>query len=151
MALALGAIFVLFALLSLSASTGAAGKKRSIDTLIGGVLVGAVVFALSRVGLGWVGIVLALLWSAARRWSPSARGPAPAGEEPPRAGPARGKRMTREEALAVLGLTPGVSREQIRAQYRRLMKKVHPDQGGTTYLATRLNEAKDVLLGSDNA
>lgn len=55
--------------------------------------------------------------------------------------------MTREEALAVLGLDAQATPERILAEYRRLMKKVHPDQGGTTYLATRLNEAKTVLLG----
>jgi curved DNA-binding protein CbpA len=55
--------------------------------------------------------------------------------------------MTREEALDVLGLSPDATPADVLAEYRRLMKKVHPDQGGTTYLATRLNEAKDVLLG----
>ncbi len=55
--------------------------------------------------------------------------------------------MTREEAYKVLGLPTGASPERILAEYRRLMKRVHPDQGGTTYLATRLNEAKDTLLG----
>lgn len=57
--------------------------------------------------------------------------------------------MSRQEALAVLGLEEGASRERVLAEYRRLMKKVHPDLGGTTYLATRLNEAKDLLLADD--
>jgi curved DNA-binding protein CbpA len=55
--------------------------------------------------------------------------------------------MTREEAFRMLGLEPGAPKERILAEYRRLMKKVHPDVGGTTYLAARLNEAKDILLG----
>ncbi len=59
--------------------------------------------------------------------------------------------MTRAQAFQVLGLDPTAPREQILATYRRLMKKVHPDQGGTTYLATQLNEAKDVLLGGTAA
>jgi curved DNA-binding protein CbpA len=46
----------------------------------------------------------------------------------------------------VLGLEPGAPKERILSQYRSLMKKVHPDVGGTTYLAARLNEAKDTLL-----
>ena len=62
-----------------------------------------------------------------------------------RAGSGTGK-MTEEEAYQVLGLQPGASADDIGQAYRSLMKKLHPDQGGTTYLATRINEAKDVLL-----
>jgi hypothetical protein len=56
--------------------------------------------------------------------------------------------MTREEALAVLGLTEGASDEDVRAAHRRLIQRVHPDVGGSADLAARINRAKDVLLGT---
>ncbi|MEQ8964230.1 MAG: DnaJ domain-containing protein [Azospirillaceae bacterium] len=59
----------------------------------------------------------------------------------------RGGRMSREEALDMLGLEEGADADQIKDAHRRLMKKFHPDHGGTDYLAAKLNEAKAVLLG----
>ena len=63
--------------------------------------------------------------------------------------PPRGPRsdMTREEALAVLGLAEGASEEEIKAAHRRLIRRTHPDAGGTADLAARINRAKDVLVG----
>ncbi len=55
--------------------------------------------------------------------------------------------MSREEALAVLGLAEGASDEEIRAAHRRLIQRMHPDVGGSADLAARINRAKDVLLG----
>jgi len=63
-------------------------------------------------------------------------------------GPARRRpgAMTAEEAYQVLGLAPGAPDEAVRRAYRDLMKRLHPDQGGSTYLAARVNQARDVLL-----
>ncbi len=63
--------------------------------------------------------------------------------------PPRGSRsdMSREEALAVLGLAEGATGEEIKAAYRRLIQRMHPDVGGSAELAARINRAKDVLLG----
>jgi DnaJ homolog subfamily C member 19 len=62
--------------------------------------------------------------------------------------PPRGKQsMSVEEAIEVLGLKAGYTREDVILAHRRMMQKVHPDRGGSDYLAAQINKAKETLLG----
>jgi hypothetical protein len=55
--------------------------------------------------------------------------------------------MTREEAALILGIPPRATHEQVKEAHRRLITKNHPDMGGSDYLAAKINQARDVLLG----
>lgn len=67
--------------------------------------------------------------------------------QPGSAGGAPSGDISIEEAYAILGLEPDADEAAIRAAHRRLMKQLHPDHGGSDYLATKINRARDVLLG----
>lgn len=113
----------------------------------GGLLLGLVTVALAvtgRVGLAFLAAAgaWALLTGTTPPWLGGPRNTGGSQDVPP----ARRGTMTRAEALNVLGLEPGATEEQIRAAHRRLILQIHPDKGGTSYLAAKINEAKDVLL-----
>jgi hypothetical protein len=105
----------------------------------GGIAIGALVM---------FGPMIWNRWRAAR--SGTARpgrvgsGGAGAGPRPP--GP-QSAAMTRDEAYQVLGLKAGASEDDIRAAHHRLMRAAHPDAGGSDWLASRINQARDMLLG----
>ena len=97
-------------------------------------------FAIIGAAVPWINRVLTMhaIW---QRFS-GHRQSGPSGSQRPGT-----ESMSVEEALEVLGLQPGASKEEIVAAHKRLMQKIHPDKGGSGYLARRINQAKDVLLG----
>ena len=95
--------------------------------------------------LGGLVLVGPLLW---RRWHQGSAGfsgfAADRLTPPP---PRQSSSMSRQEAYEVLGLKPGADADAIHAAHRRLMRTAHPDTGGSDWLASRVNQARDVLLG----
>jgi DnaJ homolog subfamily C member 19 len=140
------------AVLLLLAAAYSRAKPRNLASgirLSGGLLLGLVTIALAvtgRVGLAFL--------AAAGAWVLIA-GTTPPWLKAPQAGQGgsrefppgrRGGAMSRAEALKVLGLEDGATEDEVRAAHRRLIVQIHPDKGGTSYLAAKINEAKDVLL-----
>jgi DnaJ homolog subfamily C member 19 len=114
----------------------------------GGIALTVLLFLSGRGPQALAGLVLVgpLLW---RRWQQGSGGfggfgGGGAGQPPPRR---QGSSMTRAEAYEVLGLKSGASADDIHAAHRRLMRMAHPDTGGSDWLASRINQARDVLMG----
>ena len=102
-----------------------------------------IIFAIAgRYGLAAPAGALALWGMRAYLLARQIRATAPPSTQPSK------KTMSRTEALDILGLAEGASAEEIEAAYKALIVKNHPDQGGTDWLAARLNEARDILLSN---
>ncbi|HJS85973.1 MAG TPA: DnaJ domain-containing protein [Acetobacteraceae bacterium] len=113
-----------------------AGLSLALMLVLTGRAGGAIAAATLLVPLAWE------KWRAVSAAAGHARASAGAHRPPPRSGT-----MSRAEAYAVLGLRPGASEAAIRAAHKRLMRAVHPDGGGSDWVAARVNQARDVLLG----
>jgi hypothetical protein len=59
--------------------------------------------------------------------------------------PSNNNEMSEPQALEILGLNNDATKEDVIQAHRRMMQRVHPDRGGSTYLATKINAAKDLL------
>jgi hypothetical protein len=128
---------------SLAKGLKTAGGIALAVITFGLIVTGREMFALITAGMSWL-----LLFGTAPPWQRTTGfGTAQSGRSEPPPQPPRTGRMSRAEALNVLGLKEGASEADIRAAHRRLILQTHPDKGGTNYLAAKINEAKDVLLG----
>jgi len=142
---------VLIAVVLLTRWVAAADPARLVTAVRWGLIV------LVAAGLGaalWAGrvllaaYVLPFLIPALIRGGLASLGRRPrGGAQGPRQSRGAPSGMSREDAYAVLDLAPGASETMIREAHRRLMAKLHPDRGGSDYLAAQINQARDVLLG----
>jgi DnaJ family protein C protein 19 len=113
---------------------------------LAGISLALLLVLTGREGIAFGALVMfgPLIW---QRWKASRPAAASGTRQQAPPPPRRQGNMTREEAYEVLGLHPGASEADIRAAHHRLMRTAHPDSGGSDWLATRVNLARDVLLG----
>ena len=111
---------------------GATLESLDVKTLVG---------MLNEIDEESCALLVAYLDRRDSRWSEHAQGDAAMGRPAASSG-----KMSEQEAYQILGLESGASADDISRAHRTLMKKFHPDQGGSTYLAARINEAKEILV-----
>ena len=143
--LGLGIILLLVGILLIMLVTRMTARNLKLTALAFIFILAAtavIIFAIAgRYGLAAPAGALALWGMRAYLLARQIRAAAPPPTQPSK------KTMSRSEALDILGLEEGASEDEIEAAYKALIVKNHPDQGGTDWLAARLNEARDILLG----
>ena len=150
--LGLASLITLLAVLGMFSRAKVATAKSALiwTGAIGGILLAALLFFTGRGAIALSALIFLgpMIWS----WIAQKRMPGPPGGTqgaprfwPPPPQPRGG--MSHAEASEILGLPPAASRADIRAAHRRLMQAAHPDRGGSDWLAARINQARDVLLG----
>lgn len=144
-------------LLAVMAALGMFSRARVTDikqfgvwtVAIGGLLMAALLFLTGRGAVAVAGLVFLgpLLWSWVGLAKPDGKLGGGATRPEGARNNARSGAMTRAEALDVLGLPAKAGRADIQAAYIRLMRAAHPDRGGSDWIAARINQARDILLG----
>lgn len=123
---------------------GGAGGGRNVTILKIVIWLGlaAVLFAVRLAPLAVMVLLAAAAVTAIEIW----RDNAVAKDASPSVPAPSGKGMSRQEAAAILGVKLDAAPDEIRAAYKNLISQIHPDRGGTDYLAAKINEAREVLL-----
>ena len=137
------ALALLWVLGRLFISTAPETLARFVRWFVAFIVAVAIVIFVYAGREGVAASLVPALLAALLRWRLFVPGPASDAEK------SGGSRMTRAEALRILDLAEGATADEVREAHRRLMVKIHPDRGGSTFLAAKINQARDVLLGKD--
>jgi hypothetical protein len=157
MGILLGVLAVLAVLGGLAFAFARADSKKAAQTLrivlgVGGVIVGALltIRGLAIAGIPIITASLGFLGVAMRGGSRPGGADETSGDRSRQSGQPGGARrnrsMSRKEAAQILGVAENADEATVRAAYRKLMKQVHPDAGGNDALATKVQDARDILL-----